>query len=472
MRKTAEKTPASRPRPLAKWVACHQLTDELAATATLATPIALTQVGQIAMMATDLAWIGHIGTEAVAAAALAGMILSVGVTFAAGVISAVGPLAAQACGAADEALVRRSVRMGLWVAILLWAPIMVLPLQGEQIVLALGHEPAIARLAQQYLFGLAWGILPALWFLAIRSFMAAVNCPTPALWITLAAIPTNALLAYLLITGQFGLPQLDLFGAGLATSLVNSATFLAGIWFVTTCRPFRDYQVLRYLWRFDWPLMRQLIVIGTPVSVAIFMESGLFSATALLMGVISTTAVAAHQVAFQVATALFMIPFCIGMAVSVRVGHALGRNDLSGIRRAGAAAMLLGILIAAIATIAVVGARFEIAELFVAQSASNADGTIKLTATLILVGASFFMTDAVHSIAAGSLRGLKDTRVPLLFAGIAYWLIGLSLSYVLGLKTDLGAVGIWIGLSIGKAVYAALLVLRLQLLANRPPLQA
>ncbi|MBB4372942.1 MATE family multidrug resistance protein [Bradyrhizobium sp. cir1] len=357
-RKTAEKTPASRPRRLAKWVAGRQLTDELAATATLATPIALTQLGQIGMMATDLAWIGHIGTEAMAAAALAGMILSVGLTFAAGVISAVGPLAAQACGAADGALVRRSVRMGLWVAIVLWAPIMVLPLQGDQIVLALGYEPAIARLAQQYLFGLAWGILPALWFLAIRSFMAAVNCPTPALWITLAAIPTNALLAYLLITGQFGLPQLDLFGAGLATSLVNSVTFLAGIWFVTQCRPFRDYQVLRYLWRFDWPLMRQLIVIGMPVSVAIFMESGLFSAMALLMGLISTTAVAARQIAFQVATALFMIPFCIGMAVSVRVGHALGRNDLSGIRRAGAAAMLLGIVIAAIATIAVVGTRF------------------------------------------------------------------------------------------------------------------
>ncbi|WP_347340028.1 MATE family efflux transporter [Bradyrhizobium cajani] len=303
--------------------------------------MALTRLGQIAMMATDLAWIGHIGTEALAAAALAGMILSVGVTFAAGVISAVGPLAAKHVARRTELWYGARCAWGYGVAIVLWAPIMVLPLQGEQIVLALGYEPAIARQAQQYLFGLASGILPALWFLAIRSFMAAVNCPTPALWITLAAIPTNALLAYLLITGQFGLPQLDLFGAGLATSLVNGATFLAGIWFVTQCRPFRDYQVLRYLWRFDWPSMRQLIVIGTPVSVAIFMESGLFSATALLMGVISTTAVAAYQIAFQVATALFMIPFCIGMAVSVRVGHALGRNDLSSIRRVGAAAMLL-----------------------------------------------------------------------------------------------------------------------------------
>ncbi|WP_050626621.1 MATE family efflux transporter [Bradyrhizobium viridifuturi] len=457
---------------MAKWEACHHLSGELAATATLATPIALTQLAQIAMMATDLAWIGHIGTEALAAAALAGMILSVGLTFAAGVISAVGPLAAQARGAANPALVRRSLRMGLWIALVLWAPIVILPVRGEQIVLALGHEPAIARLAQQYLLGLTWGILPALWFLAIRSFMAAVDRPAPALWITLAAIPTNALLAYLLITGKFGLPQLDLFGAGLATSLVNSGTFLAGIWFVACCRPFRDYQVLRYLWRFDWQLMREFLVVGTPISVTIFMESGLFSATALLMGAISTTAVAAHQIAFQVAAALFMIPFCIGMAVSVRIGHALGRNDVSGIREAGFAAMVLGVLIAAIATIAVVGTRFEVAELFVDQSASNSDATIKLTAALILVGASFLITDALQSIAAGGLRGLGDTRVPLFFAGIAYWLIGLSVSYVLGLKTGLGAVGIWIGLSIGKAVYAALLVIRLRLLANRPPVAA
>lgn len=469
MRKTAETKRASSWRHrLSRWIARHHLTTELAETATLALPLALTQLGQIAMMATDVAYIGRIGTEAVAAAALAGMVLSVGLTFGAGVISAVGPLAAQACGAADAPLVRRSLRMGLWIAVVLWVPIMALPAHGERIVLALGHGPATARLAQQYLFGLAWGILPSLWFLAIRSFMAAVNRPTPALWITLAAIPVNALLAYLLITGKLGLPQLDLFGAGLATSLVNCATFLAGLWFVTRCRPFRDYRVLLYLWRFDWPLMRQLIVVGTPISLAIFMESGLFSATALLMGVISTTAVAAHQIAFQVTTILFMISFCIGMAASVRIGHALGRNDLSGVRRAGLAALLLGVLIAAIATLAVIGTRFEIAGLFVAQAASNADATIELTAALILVGASFFVADALQSIAAGGLRGLKDTRVPLFFAAVAYWLIGLSLSYVLGFKTGIGAIGIWIGLSIGKAVYAALLVLRLQLLASRP----
>ncbi len=279
----------------------------------------LTQLGQIAMITTDLAFIGRIGPEAVAAAALGGTALSVGLTFGAGLVSAVAPLAAQAFGAANPALVQRTLRMGLWAALLLWVPMMAFSLRGEQILLALGYGPATVRLAQQYLFGLGWGMLPALWFSAIRSFMSSVSRAEPVLWITLVAIPINAMLVYLLICGKFGLPRLELFGAGLATTLVNCATFLASLWFATMRRPFRDYHVLADLWRFDWALMRQLIVVGTPISIAILMESGFSSAAALLIGAISTTAVAAHQIAFQVSTVLFMTA-TIGivlMAVSV-----------------------------------------------------------------------------------------------------------------------------------------------------------
>jgi MATE family multidrug resistance protein len=151
----------------------------------------------------------------------------------------------------------------------------------------------------------------------------------------------------------------------------------------------------------------------------------------------------------------------------VRVGHAVGRNDGPGVRRAGVIAMLLGIAIAAMLTLAVIAGRFAIAKFFLGDASVNADATIELAAKLLLVGATFFVTDAVQSIAVGSLRGLKDTRVPLLFAVVGYWLIGFSLSYVLAFKTSLGAVGVWVGLSIGTAVYATLLVLRFRLLANR-----
>jgi multidrug resistance protein, MATE family len=443
------------------------LLDELIETLKLAAPMALTQLGQIAMMTTDLAFIGRLGGDAVAAAALAGTVYFVSFTFGMGPTSAVAPLAAQAFGADQLHLVRRSLRTGLWVALLIALPIMAFPLRGEQILLGLGQAQVAAHLAQQYLFGLAWGVAPALWFMAIRSFMGAVNRPQPILWITLVAIPVNALLVYLLMNGEWGLPRLGLFGVGLATTMVNCGTFLAALWFATQRQPFSDYRLLAHVWRIDWKLMRQLVAIGAPISIAFLLEYGLFSAAALLMGRISTTALAAHQIALQVTAILFMVPFGIGMAATVRVGHAVGRGDVAAIRRAGLVAMLLGIFLVTILTLAVILARFAIARFFLGGDLRGVDATIDLAAKLLLVGATFFITDGIQSIAVGALRGMKDTRIPLLFAAISYWVIGFWLSYLLGFWTTLGAVGVWFGLSIGTVIYATLLVLRFRLLARR-----
>ncbi|MFY9951760.1 MATE family efflux transporter [Bradyrhizobium sp.] len=440
---------------------------ELTDTLKLAAPIALTQLGQVAMMTTDLAFIGRLGEDAVAAAALAGTVYFVSFTFGMGLMSAVAPLAAQAFGARNPHLIRRALRTGLWAALLIALPIMAFPLRGEQILLALGQAGVPARLAQQYLFGLAWGVMPALWFLAIRGFMSAIHRPQPILWITLVAIPANALLAYLLIYGELGLPRLELFGAGLATTIVNFGTFIAGIWFATRRRPFRKYHVLGHVWRIDWALMRQLLVIGAPISVAFLLEYGLFSAAALLMGLISTAALAAHQVALQVTAILFMVPFGIALAATVRVGHAVGRHDANAARRAGLVATLLGIVLASALTLAVVVARFAIARAFFGEASDGAGAAGELTATLLLVGATFFVTDAVQTIVAGSLRGMNDTRIPLLLAAIGYWIIGFPCAYGLAFFAQLGAVGVWIGLSGGTAIYALLLILRFWKLAGR-----
>src|SRR5215218_5659915 len=350
----------------------HHLTLELAETLKLSVPIALTQLGQIAMMTTDLALIGRLGDEAVAAAALAHTVFFVAFTFGMGLVSAVAPLAAQAFGARDPRMVRRALRVGLWAALLVSLPMMLVPFRGEAILIALGQSPTAAKLAQQYLFGLAWGILPALWFIAIRGFMSAVNRPEPVLWITLAAIPANALLVYPLLYGKWGLPELGLFGAGLATSMVNLGTFLAGLWFTARRRPFRKYHVLGRIWRIDWPLMGKLVVIGGPISMAFLLEYGLFGAAGLLMGLISTTALAAHQIALQIAAILFMVPFGIGMAATVRVGHAIGRGDAGAVRRAGYVATWLGIVLVAILTVAVIVSRFGIAEIFLGESTDAA----------------------------------------------------------------------------------------------------
>jgi multidrug resistance protein, MATE family len=445
----------------------NRLTLELTETLKLAVPIALTQLGQIAMMTTDLALIGRLGDAAVAAAALAHTVFFVCFTFGMGLVSAVAPLAAQASGARNPRMVRRALRVGLWAALLISLPMMLLPLFGEPILLMLGQAPAAAHRAQEYLLGLGWGIAPGLWFLAIRGFMGAVNRPEPGLWITLAAIPANALLVWLLIHGAWGLPRLELFGAGLATTLVSSGMFLAGLWFAANRRPFKKYRVLGRIWRIDWALMRQLVVIGAPISIAFLLEYGLFGAAALLMGLIGTTALAAHQIALQVVAILFMVPFGIGMAATVRVGHAVGRGDTPAVRRAGFVATLLGIVFMSMMTLAVVLGRYAIARLFFGEAVESAGAVIELTANLLLVGATFFIADGIQTVAAGALRGLNDTRMPLLFAAISYWLVGFTAACGLAFHTNLGAIGVWIGLSCGTAVYAALLILRFRLLTRR-----
>jgi multidrug resistance protein, MATE family len=443
------------------------LAAELAETLRLAAPMAAQQLGQIAMMTTDIAFIGRLGGEALAAAALAGTVYFIAFTAGMGLMSAVAPLAAQAYGAGSARQVRRALRAGLWAGLLVALPIMAFPLRGEQILLGLGQSPGPAHLAQDYLFGLAWGVAPALWFIAIRSFMGAVNRPEPVLWITLAAIPANALLVWLLMYGEFGLPKLGIFGVGLASSIVNLGTFVAGLWFATRRPPFIDYRVLTRFWRIDWSLMQQLIAIGAPISVAFLLEYGLFSAAAILMGRLSTTALAAHQIALQITAILFMVPFGISMAATVRVGHAVGGGNPHGVRRAGLIAMLIGIAFAAVCTIVVILLRFDIAQLFMGESLGKSDATIALAAELLLIGGTYFITDALQTIAAGALRGLKDTSVPLLFAAISYWLVGFCTAYLLAFHTSLGPPGVWIGLSAGTLVYCALLVIRFQLLATR-----
>lgn len=440
---------------------------ELTETLKLAIPIALTQLGQIAMMTTDLALIGRLGDEAVAAAALAHSVFFVSFTIGMGLVSAVAPLAAQAFGARDPRMVRRALRVGLWAALSISLPLTVLAFFGEPLLLRLGQVPSTAHLAQTYLWGLAWCIAPALSFLAIRGFMGAVNRPQPGLWITLAAIPANAVLVYLLIHGTFGLPRLEMLGAGIATSLVSTGMFGAALWIAIAQRPFRKYRVLGRFWRIDWTLMRRLIVIGAPISLSFLLEYGLFAAAALLMGLISTIAIAAHQIALQIAAILFMVPFGIGMAATVRIGHAVGRGDTSGVRRAGFVATLLGILFMATMTLAVVLVRFKIARFFFGEASGDAAVAIDLTAALLMIGSTFFIFDGIQTVAAGALRGLNDTRVPLLYAVISYWLIGFPAACGLGFHTDLGAVGVWIGLSCGTAAYATLLLSRFYLLARR-----
>jgi len=454
--------PAGADRPDA---ARSLLQTEFAETLKLAIPLALTQLAQIAMMTTDLALIGRLGTDAVAAAALGQTVAFMSFVLGMGLVSAVAPLTAQAFGARNPHRLRRALRVGLWASVFVGVPITVFQLFGEHVLLALGQTPALAELASHYLNGMAWGAVPGLLAIAIRGFMGSVNRPEPGLWIMLAAIPLNGLLVYVLIYGAFGLPRLGLFGAGIGTSLVNYAMCIASMVAVHRMRPFKKFRVFGHIFRADWVLMRELVVVGAPISIAFALEYGLFGSAALLMGLISPVAVTAHQIALNVAVVLFMVPFGISMAATVRVGHAVGRGEPAAVRRAGLTALALGVVFMTVMTALVLVTRDEVAVLFLGAGADPE--AYRLTAVLLIVGATFFIGDGIQTVAAGSLRGMSDTRIPMLMSAVCYWLIGFTASCLLGFTTSLGAPGVWIGLSIGTAIYATMLVTRFVVLTRR-----
>jgi MATE family multidrug resistance protein len=281
----------------------------------------------------------------------------------------------------------------------------------------------------------------------------------------LAAVPINALLAYGLIYGAFGLPELDLLGAGVATTIVNIGMCAAAFWVAATQRPFRKYRVLAELWRFDWPLMRRLLVIGLPISATFFLEFGLFGAATLLVGLIGVTELAAHQIALQTAAIIFMAPFGVSMAATVRVGQALGRRDPVAARRAGFTAIALALAFMLAMTIVIALTRDWIPLLYLG-SAQTAPATAALASTLLLVATTFFLFDGLQTVAAGALRGLNDTRVPLLYAGFSFWIVGFTAAWALGFWAGLGAIGVWIGLTLSLVTFAGLLLRRFERLTR------
>jgi MATE family multidrug resistance protein len=223
--------------------------------------------------------------------------------------------------------------------------------------------------------------------------------------------------------------------------------------------------VLAGFWRLDLALLAKLLAIGVPIGGALLLEYGVFAAAALLMGRISTSAVAAHQIALQTSAILYMVPFGVSLAATVRVGHAVGRRDAVGARRAGFAAILIGVAFMSLMTLIVALARHAIPRLFLGEA--QAPDTSALASALLLLAMSFFIADGAQTVAAGALRGLNDTRVPLLFAAVSFWIVGFAGCLGLAFPLGLGAIGVWIGLSLGTILYAVLLLRRFHALTAR-----
>ncbi|MBZ6077729.1 MATE family efflux transporter [Microvirga puerhi] len=435
---------------------------ELRATLALSWPLVLTNLAQNALMTSDVILMGWLGPESLAAGALGTNLYFAFLIFGIGLVNATSPLIAEELGRKRHSVrdVRRTVRQGFWTSITVAIPIWLLAWNGEAMLLAMGQEPALAHAAGSYIRALQWSLLPFLFSLVLRSFLSALERPGWALVIGILAVPVNFGAAYVLMLGKFGLPAFGLVGAGLGTVISSLFMFLSLAFVVSRDRRFRRYHLFGRFWRPDWARYRTLWRIGAPIGLTVAFEVTIFNAAALFMGRIGANELAAHAIALQIASLCFMVPFGIGQAVTVRVGRAFGAQDAGGVTLAGWTAFALGVgfmiftaLLMLFKPQLLIGAFLDIAD------PRNAP-VLQYAISFLTLAAIFQLADGAQAVGAGMLRGLQDTKVPMVFAAAGYWGIGLPLGVVLAFGTSLRGVGIWIGLATGLAVVASLMLWR------------
>ena len=447
---------ADGPTPRGAWGA------EIRATLSLAWPIILTNVAQVGLATTDVIMMGWLGPESLAAGALAVNLNFAFLIFAIGVVTATAPLIAIELGRKRHSVrdVRRTVRQGFWAAITITVPIWFVLWHAEPIFGLLGQQPAIAAKAASYLHTFQWSFLPFLFYVILRNFVSALERPLAALWVGGTAVVLNALLVWTLMFGHFGFPALGLPGAGIGTTITNiyMAGGLAAL--VSLDRRFRRYHLFGRFWRPDWQRFRAVWRVGLPIGATLAFEVTIFNAAAFLMGIISAEALAAHAIAIQVPSLAFMVPLGLGTAATVRVGRAFGARDIPGIARAGWSAYGTALVYACCTATGMLLFTRQLVGVFLDLSNPANAVVIDLAASYLVLAGIFQLVDATQAVGVGMLRGLGDTRVPMVFAGLGYWGVGMPLGIALAFWAKLEGVGIWIGLSAGLAVVAVLVTVR------------
>ena len=435
--------------------------DELRATLALAWPLILANLTQQAIQATDVLLMGRLGATQLAAATLA---LNLTFTFnllMLGLLIASSPMMATALGQRFNAVrdVRRTFRAGLWLLAFMLPPYWLVLWHVGTFMRVFGESAELANQGQSFLRAYMWCTAPWLIFQLLRNFVSAVERPRIVLWLSLGGILLNALLSWSLIFGHFGLPALGLAGGGLGSTL-TWLMLCAALFIVTQSdRQFRRFHLFGHWWRFDRQRTAAMIRLGWPIGVTMALEMGVFALAAYFMGWIGAPAVAAHAVALQLAALTFMVPLGLGQAATVRVGLALGRRDEAGIARAGWTAWVMGVAFMGTMALVMWSMPRTLVTLFLKDGPANAE-TIALAVSFLTVAAAFQLVDGAQVIGAGMLRGLHDTRWPLLFALVGYWVVGLGIGVWLAFGRDWKGVGIWVGLASGLAAVAALMLAR------------
>lgn len=432
----------------------------LRATLALGLPLVGSHLARMAIHVADTVMVGWYGVEELAALVIAvsffNILFFLGMGFGIGVMG----LIATAIARGDEVEVRRSARMALWLSLAFAVAVVPAMWHSEPILLAIGQEPVVARLAQDYLRIAGFGLIAVLCQLTLNSYLAAMERPQVVLWITLAGLPLVIVLNWLLIFGNLGAPEMGVRGAAIAAIAVQFSQLLAIAAYAAWLPAARKYQLFRRFWRPDWAGMRAVFVLGLPIGLTMVAEGGLFVGSNVMMGWIGTRELAAHGIALQLASLTFMLHLGMSNAATVRIGQAKGRGDARWMRDAGVTVTAVSVVIAALAVAAFELFPRQLVGLYLDASHPETPAIVEIAARLLFYAGLFQLMDAMQVIGLGLLRGVQDTRVPMVIAAISYWLVGIPVAYGLAFVAGIGPAGLWLGLVAGLSLAAVLLMRR------------
>jgi MATE family multidrug resistance protein len=426
-------------------------------TFTLGVPLIGAQLAQLGIHTTDVVILGRLGAANLAAIVLSSQFFFTIFILGSGFANAVMPMVAQAYGRGDTVSVRRSVRMGMWVVLLYSVLMIPLFYSAENILLYAGQKPEVAALAGSYLKIAQWGMGPALLFMTLRGLVSAHGRAGIVLYVTFTILTVNAILAYALVLGHFGLPALGMEGAAIASVVVNVLSFLLITAYIQSREDMRRYELFVRFWRPDWQAFREVVHLGLPIGLTMLAEVSLFTGASLLMGNIGTLELAAHGIALQLASIAFMIPLGLAQAGTVRVGVAHGRGDHLGVVRAAWAVLIVAAVIAVGGGILFAVIPTTLASIFLDKAGRDSAAVLAIAGPFVVIAGVFQLVDGLQAIAAGLLRGLKDTRIPMILALISYWPIGFLAAWFFAFPAGFGGIGVWFGFLAGLAAASVLL---------------
>lgn len=426
----------------------------------LGLPLIGSHVAQIALQITDTLMMGWYSVEALAALVLGATVFFTIFIMGSGFAWAVMPMVAHAAGSGEETEVRRVTRMGLWLSALF--AVLVLPVFwfSGPLLRGMGQEAGVSTLAQDYLRIMGPGMVPALLVMVLKGYLAALERTQIVLWSTVAAAALNVPLNWVLIYGNLGMPALGVEGAAIGSLIVQVLSLLVLVVYAGRLQSLARFALFQRIWRPDWPAFARVFRLGWPIGLTNLAEAGLFAASALLMGLIGTRELAAHGIAIEVSSVIFMVHLGLSNAATVRAGRALGAADGLALRRGAGVAMALSLAFAAATMAVYLLLPAQMMGLFLAPDDPERPAVIAIGVSLLAVAALFQLADAAQVMAMGFLRGIQDTRVPLAIAALSYWAVGIPASWLLGVHLGLGGEGVWAGLVLGLTLAAVFMNLR------------